>query len=175
MLMFKGLVNWIFKLAFFAAVFLIPAGTWRRPRALQFLVAYGALSFLVIIALAIWAPASLEARIQKGAAKDQPAADKVASALLALLNLAWFIFIAVEANRLHLLPKPPLWLAVAGAGIWFAGFGIITTAVRQNAFAAPIVGDQTERDQVLIDTGLYRVVRHPLYVGWFFAFWLHEP
>ena len=39
-------------------------------------------------------------------------------------------------------------------------------AVWQNAFAAPIVGDQSERNQVLIDTGLYDCIRHPLYLGY---------
>jgi protein-S-isoprenylcysteine O-methyltransferase Ste14 len=29
----------------------------------------------------------------------------------------------------------------------------------------PIVEDQTERGQTLVDTGLYAVVRHPLYLG----------
>lgn len=35
----------------------------------------------------------------------------------------------------------------------------------QNAFAAPIVKDQSERGQVLIDTGLYGCIRHLFYLG----------
>jgi len=145
MLLIKGLVRWFFQLAFFAAVFLIPAGTWHWPKAIQILIGFGLLSLIIIIALARWAPASLEARVQRGAARNQPAADRVASALPGVFNLAWFVFIAVDANRLHLLPKPPLWVAVSGAALFFAGYAIMTAAVSQNAFAAPIVGDQTER------------------------------
>jgi protein-S-isoprenylcysteine O-methyltransferase Ste14 len=38
-------------------------------------------------------------------------------------------------------------------------------ALFQNAFAAPIVKDQSKRGQVLIDTGLYGHIRHPFYLG----------
>ena len=38
-------------------------------------------------------------------------------------------------------------------------------ALFQNAFAVPIVRVQSEREQVLIDTGLYGLVRHPFYLG----------
>ena len=55
----------------------------------------------------------------------------------------------------------------------------MVTALWQNAFATPIVGDQSERDQTLIDTGLYGRIRHPLYLGLLFflaglALWLES-
>ena len=179
MLMLKGLVRSLFQISLFAAVLLIPAGTWDWPRAIQFLVVFGLLSVISIVALARWAPASLEARVQRGAAKEQPAADKIVSLLLAVLNLAWFVLIAVDVHRLHLLPFPPLWLSVVGAALGLTGYGVMVTAVWQNSFAAPIVGDQTERDQVVIDTGLYGRIRHPLYLGYLLflaglALWLES-
>ena len=45
------------------------------------------------------------------------------------------------------------------------GLAICFGTIYQNAFAIPIVEDQTERGQTLVDTGLYSVVRHPLYLG----------
>jgi len=164
--MFKGLVRSLFQIGFFAAVLLIPAGTWHWPRAIQFLVVFALLSSVLIVSLARWAPASLEARIQRGAAKDQPAADRIASLFLGLLNLLWFVFIAIDVHRLHVLPFPPLWLSVVGAVVGLTGYGIMATAVWQNPYAAPIVGDQTDRNQVVIDSGLYGRIRHPLYLGY---------
>jgi protein-S-isoprenylcysteine O-methyltransferase Ste14 len=166
MLMVKGLVRSLFQTGFYAAVFLIPAGTWRWPRALQFLVVFGVLSLLMIAALARWAPASLEARVQRGTVKNQPAADKVASLILGILNLVWFIFIAIDVHRLQLLPLPPSWLSTLGAVLGFAGYAVMVTAIWQNPYAAPIVGDQSERNQVVVDSGIYGRVRHPLYLGY---------
>ena len=166
MLMLKGLARSLFQIGLFAAVLLIPAGTWHWPRAIQFLVVFALLSLILIVSLARWAPASLEARIQRGAAKNQPTADRIASLFLGLLNLFWFVFIAIDVHRLHVLPLPPLWLSAVGAVVGLTGYGVMATAVWQNPYAAPIVGDQTDRDQVVIDSGLYGRVRHPLYLGY---------
>jgi protein-S-isoprenylcysteine O-methyltransferase Ste14 len=42
---------------------------------------------------------------------------------------------------------------------------LVTLVFRQNTFAAPVVKHQKERQQRVIDTGVYAVVRHPMYTG----------
>ena len=165
MLLIKGLSRGLFQIVLFAVLLFVPAGTWHWPRAIQLLVVYGLLLQVSIIALARLAPASLEARLLAPAAKSQPMADRVVSSFLFLSLFAWFAFIPIEVFHLRLLPPPRLIVSVFGAALFFAGFGIILTALFQNAFAAPIVKDQSERGQVLIDTGLYGRIRHPFYLG----------
>jgi protein-S-isoprenylcysteine O-methyltransferase Ste14 len=53
-----------------------------------------------------------------------------------------------------------LGLALAIAGGWTAYL-----ALRENAFAALAVKHQEERQHTVIDTGVYSIVRHPLYAG----------
>ena len=58
--------------------------------------------------------------------------------------------------------------AIEKAGAEFvclAGFMVILMTIYQNSFAAPIVKDQSDRGQTLVDTGLYSRVRHPMYTG----------
>jgi protein-S-isoprenylcysteine O-methyltransferase Ste14 len=45
------------------------------------------------------------------------------------------------------------------------GWWIISLSFKENAFAAPVVKHQKERHQTVIDTGVYGVVRHPMYAG----------
>ena len=165
MLVIRGLIGGSVQLVMLAALLLIPAGTWHWPRAIHFLLVYGLVNSISIVALARMAPASLEARLTAASAKSQPTADRIVTPLLIASLLAWFAFIPIDVFRLRLLPLPPLEVAVVGAVVSLAGYGIMWTTLFQNAFAAPIVKDQSERGQVLIDTGLYGRVRHPFYLG----------
>ena len=170
MLVLRGLIGGLLQLIVIAALLLIPAGTWHWPRAIHFLVVYGLVNSVSIVALARLAPASLEARLMAPSAKSQPMADRVITPLFIVSFLAWLAFIPTDVFRLRLLPLPPFEVAVLGAVVSLAGYGIIWTTLFQNAFAVPIVKDQSERGQVLIDTGLYGHVRHPFYLGFLLFF-----
>lgn len=165
MLVVRGLLGGFLQLALFAALLLIPAGTWNWPRAIQFLVAYGIVLFAAIIWLAIVAPASLEARLEPAINKKQPVEDRIATGIIAVAFAGWFVFIPTDVFRLQLLPAPTLVVSVFGAALAAVGFAIMLTALYQNAFATPVVRDQSERGHTLVDSGLYGRVRHPLYTG----------
>jgi protein-S-isoprenylcysteine O-methyltransferase Ste14 len=170
MLVLRGLIGGLAQLVVLAALMLIPAGTWHWPRAIHFLVVYGLVNSVSIVALARLAPASLEARLTTPSAKSQPLADRVVTPLFIVSFFAWLAFIPIDVFRLRLLPLPPLEVSLLGAVLSLAGYGLIWTTLFQNAFAAPIVKDQSERGQMLIDTGLYGRVRHPFYLGFLLFF-----
>jgi protein-S-isoprenylcysteine O-methyltransferase Ste14 len=165
MLVFRGVVRVLSQALFLSALFFLPIGGSHWPRAVQFLGAFTLISILGTLSLARWAPASLEARIRKGAVRDQPRADRIASMLIAVSHIGWFLFIPNDVFRWQLLPEPPSWAVIAGGIISLLGYGIMFAAVAQNSFAAPIVGDQSQRNHTLVDWGLYGVVRHPPYLG----------
>lgn len=169
-LLMKGLIGGLFQLALFAVALVVPAGlvpggTWYWPRALVFLGLYGVVLETSVVSLAVVAPASLAARLRAPASKKQPVADRVATAFLVLSTLAWFGFIPIDVFHLKLLPPPSLQVSLGGAALSLAGFAIIMAAIYQNSFAIPIVEDQSDRAQALVDTGLYARVRHPFYLG----------
>ena len=169
MLMAKGLIGGLFQMAFFAVFLLVPAriwgGIWYWPRAIWFLAGYGILVEVSIIWLARVAPASLEVRFKAPITKKQPVADRVVSSILFTMIFAWVALIPIDVFHFQLFPKPSLLASVLGGVMLLIGFGIILATLYQNSFAAPIVEDQTEEGQVVIDTGLYGLVRHPMYLG----------
>ncbi len=179
MLLIRGLFGALFQIALFAALLFIPAGTWQWPRAIQFLSVYSILVLVSTVLLARIAPSSLEARLEVPFAKSQPMADRVITLFLILSILAWFVFIPIDVFQLQILPPPGLVVSAFGAILFFGGYGILTLALFQNEFAVPVVRDQSERGQVLIDTGLYGYVRHPFYLGFLLflvgiALWLES-
>ena len=170
MLILRGMIAGLSNAGFLAALLLVPAGlvsggAWRWPRALVFLAAYCVILEAGAIVFAIAAPASLKARLRGPVSRKQPLADRIVTAILMLSMFAWIIFIPIDVFDLKLLPAPPFVVSLCGGVLFLVGFAIIMTAIYQNSFAVPIVEDQTERGQVLVETGLYALVRHPLYLG----------
>ena len=169
-LIIKSLIMGLFQLLLFSALLIVPAGlvpggTWYWQRALIFIGVYGFILETAIVTLAVVAPTSLEARLKAPAAKKQPVADRIVAAILMLTFFGCLVSIPVDVFYLKLLPAPQFVVSVCGGALSFLGFTIFITAIYQNSFAVPIVEDQTERGQTLVDTGLYAVVRHPLYLG----------
>ena len=103
----------------------------------------------------------LKSPIQKG----QPIADKIVTILLLLIFYGMFVFIALDVFRFHLIDRPGPLVSFAGLALLIVGWRIAYLALRENAFAALVVKSQGERGQTVIDSGVYGVVRHPMYAG----------
>ena len=55
----------------------------------------------------------------------------------------------------------PRWVSLAAAGVFLLGYGLFGEVLRENVYLARTV--EVEKGQKLIDTGLYGIVRHPMY------------
>jgi len=149
----------------FALPLFLPAGTLDWPRAWIFLgvvlVATTASTAVVYRA----SPGLMEERFKPPVQKGQPLADRIVVSLLLVTFFGLMVFIPLDVFRLHLMPKPGPIASFFGLVLFIVGWWLMTLALRENAFAAPVVKYQEERHQRVIDTGVYSVVRHPMYVG----------
>jgi protein-S-isoprenylcysteine O-methyltransferase Ste14 len=161
-------------LAAFAALLLIPAGftpggTWLWPRGLALIAAYGAVVLTGNVALAVWRPQHQKVREQSVVAprgRGQPRIDAVGAVALVCFAAAWLAFVPLDVFSLHLLTPPPGPLVSAiGAVAVIVGAALQPLAVWENRFATPNVQDQTSDGQHVIDTGVYGLIRHPIYLG----------
>jgi protein-S-isoprenylcysteine O-methyltransferase Ste14 len=57
----------------------------------------------------------------------------------------------------------PEWVSYAGAIIFLAAYALYAEVLRENAYLSRTV--EVQQDQKVIDTGLYGVVRHPMYMS----------
>jgi protein-S-isoprenylcysteine O-methyltransferase Ste14 len=110
-------------------------------------------------------PALLKERFGSPVQKEQKPWDKVVLLVFFLEFLVWFAIMPLDARRYHWSPVFPLWLRIAGALSLILAMALVFEALRENTFAAPVVKMQKERGQKVISTGMYGVVRHPMYAG----------
>jgi protein-S-isoprenylcysteine O-methyltransferase Ste14 len=161
----KVIAGVVFNVVFFALLLFVPAGTLHWWRAWVFLAAT-----VIVMTGAVFSilpdSADLFSQRAKGIIqKGQPVWDKVLVILLVVSYVGQIVFIPLDVFGFHLAPKPGEVVSLLGLALYVAGWWIITLAMKVNPFAVPVVRLQEERHQQVIDTGIYAVVRHPMYLG----------
>lgn len=71
---------------------------------------------------------------------------------------------------LNIFEAPAPMAKYLGLVIFVIGYSIILFTMIQNEFAQSVVNIQDERNQMLVDTGLYSYIRHPMYTGFMLFF-----
>ncbi|MBO5246397.1 MAG: isoprenylcysteine carboxylmethyltransferase family protein [Eubacterium sp.] len=137
---------------------LLPAGTWNFPNAWLL----GGLLFLPMIFAGIVlfakAPELLEKRLNT---KETEKTQMGVVALSAIMFIAAFIVAGLDFR--FRWTKVPTWLVIAASLVMLAAYGLYLEVMRENAYLSRTVEIQT--NQKVVDTGLYGVIRHPMYTA----------
>jgi protein-S-isoprenylcysteine O-methyltransferase Ste14 len=149
-----GIASWVL-------ILLLPAGTLHYWQAWVFLAVFIAITILPTIYLARTNPAALQRRMHAGPRAETRAAQKfiITGSFLGLF--ATMVFSALD-HRYGWSSVPP-WLSLLGDVLVATGIGIAMLVIFQNNYAAATV--RVEAGQTLVSSGLYKFVRHPMYVG----------
>jgi protein-S-isoprenylcysteine O-methyltransferase Ste14 len=164
--MLRVLIRVIADAAVVAIVLFVAAGTVAWQRAWVLVAVLLVVRTLTAIAVSRVNPALLRERATVLVHPHQPWADRLV--LLAFMGTAFVgvpAIAALDAFRWHVLPSPPLVLATLGLVLFVLGWTIIALALRENPFAVTVVRHQNERQHVVVGTGIYSVIRHPMYAG----------
>ncbi|CDP89868.1 MULTISPECIES: methyltransferase family protein [Mycolicibacterium] len=148
-------------LAVFAVLVFAPAGTLDYWQGWAFIAVFAVVTTLPSIYLAVNDPAALRRRMQAGPTAETRPVQKFASTT-AFVLLAAIIAVAALDYRLG-WSSVPGGLSVLGDVLVAIGLGIAMLVVIQNSYAAANV--KVEAGQAVVSTGLYGLVRHPMYVG----------
>lgn len=126
--------------------------------------------FLVVFALSTWIPSIYLLRRDPDAHERRKKAGPVAEArrVQKLLIGGWYASLAAMVlvsalDRRFGWSSVPTVVCLAGDILVIIGLGVTSMVVVQNSFAASTV--RVEEDQKLASTGLYGIVRHPMYTG----------
>ncbi|WP_332771797.1 methyltransferase family protein [Phenylobacterium sp.] len=144
-----------------AAALFASAGTFDWPAAWLFLGEFAVLSLAVAAWMARYDPALLAERLSSPIQANQKAWDRLFIICVGLGFVGWLVLMGLDAR--FQWSRVPTWAQVAGAAGLAAAFAVAWATFRENGYAAAVV--KVQAGQTVIDTGPYRLVRHPLYFG----------
>jgi protein-S-isoprenylcysteine O-methyltransferase Ste14 len=91
--------------------------------------------------------------------------DKLLLGLSFLATIAMYIIAGLDSGRYHWSPEFHWSLYLLGIILTMTGQLLFLIAQKQNKFFSSTVRIQTERGHTVCDSGLYKFVRHPAYMG----------
>jgi protein-S-isoprenylcysteine O-methyltransferase Ste14 len=157
----KMLVSGLAELVVFGLMLFIPAGTLNYWQAWIFLLVFALSTWIPGIYVLHTNPVALQRRMRAGPTAESRIAQKVVIAGWYLSLAAMFVISALD-HRFRWSPvSAATWLA--GDVLVAVGLSVTMLVVIQNSYAAATV--RVEAGQKLVSTGLYGLVRHPMYAG----------
>ena len=158
----KLITSFYGRLFFFAiiwaVVFFLPAGTFA------FWEAWVVLAILIIpmaLGFAYWLKNDPELLERRSKTNEKEAEQKLIIRIMSLFFVFTFLIPGFD-KRFEWSFVPMLVVIIADIFLLF-GYGICFLVISQNRFASRTV--ETEQEQSVISSGLYVVVRHPMYMG----------
>jgi protein-S-isoprenylcysteine O-methyltransferase Ste14 len=151
----------IIGLGVFLLLVFLPAGTFDYWRGWAFIAVFAAATLIPSVYLAATNPAALQRRMQAGPAAETRPLQK-AIITFAFLSMGAMIVVSVLDYRFGWSSVPAA-ISVIGDVLVGAGLLIAMITTIQNGYAAANV--KVESQQKVVSTGVYSVVRHPMYFG----------
>jgi protein-S-isoprenylcysteine O-methyltransferase Ste14 len=157
----KAVAGFVFLFAALAAALFGPARSLDYWQAWVFLAVFATAGALVTIDLARRDPALLARRVKAGPAAEPTPRQKWIQGLASLAYLA--VFVVAGFDHRSGWSHVPVAVAIAGDALVALGMFVVFRVFRANSFTSSVI--EVGRDQPLVSTGPYAVVRHPMYAG----------
>ena len=157
-LLVNALVKFLCGILLIGVVLFLPAGTFCYPNAWLFMALLFIPMLLLGAILFLKAPKLLRKRLDS---KEKEAAQTgivAASALMFVLS-----FVAAGLDFRFEWSNVPAWLVISAAVIQLASYGLYAEVMRENAYLSRTV--EVQENQKVVDTGLYGIIRHPMYTA----------
>jgi protein-S-isoprenylcysteine O-methyltransferase Ste14 len=153
--------SFIVSVAFFGLALFLPAGTFHYWQAWVYLAVFITTTLLPSLYLAVKYPAALQRRMKGGPTKETRPVQRIVM-VATILSVVVQLVISALDHRFDWSSVP---LSVVVLGVVLVGVGLLLAqfVVLQNNYAAATI--TVEADQPLVSSGMYGLVRHPMYLG----------
>ena len=94
-------------------------------------------------------------------AKEKQGTQKGVVAFSGLMFIAGFVVAGLDFR--FGWSRMPTWVVITASVLFLAAYGLYAEVMRENAYLSRTV--KVEEGQTVVDTGLYGIVRHPMYMA----------
>lgn len=155
-LFFGAVVKFLAGAAVIGVLLFLPAGTLDYPNAWLFMAILFIPMFFAGVVMMIKNPGLLKKRLN---AKEKQTEQQLVVKLSGLMFAAGFIIAGLDFRfRWIVLPG---WLSWAAAAVFLLSYLFYAEVLRENTYLSRTV--EVQENQKVIDTGIYGIVRHPMY------------
>ena len=157
-LLIRALIRMIVGFLVIGALMFIPAWSFDYWQAWLLLGVLFIPMLIAGIALAVKRPDLLQKRLNM---REEQKEQKQVVMFSAIIFLAAFITAGLSYRfGWFMLPS---WASYAAAAVFLISYGLYGEVLRENVYLSRTV--EVQEDQKVIDTGLYGIVRHPMYMS----------
>ena len=157
-LFIQALVKYLAGVVLLGLLIFLPAGTLRFPNGWLLMALLFLPMFIAGVVMMLRAPALLEKRLN---AKERLGEQKEVVWHSGVMFIAAFILAGLN-YRLGWLSLPK-WVVWAASALFLLAYLMWGEVLRENAWLSRTV--EVQEGQVVVDSGLYGVVRHPMYAA----------
>ena len=153
----QALVKFFSGLILMGLILFLPAGTFKYW---QGWILIGILFVPMFVAGLILMKKNPELLKKRLNAKEEEKEQKIVILLSGIMFLAAFIVAGLNFRFGWIVL--PMWATYIAAAVFLGAYALYAEVLRENEYLSRTI--EVQKDQKVVDTGLYGVVRHPMYM-----------
>ena len=162
-LFLQAIIKFTMGLLLVGLLLFLSAGTFEYYQAWLLIIILFVPMFIAGLVMMKNSPELLKKRLN---AKEKQSEQKTVIKLSGLMFFAAFVVAGLNFRFSWIVL--PLWVSYAAAAVFLCAYALYAEVLRENVYLSRTI--EVQKDQKVIDTGLYGVVRHPMYMTTLFLF-----
>ena len=155
-LFFQAIAKFLLGVVLIGALIFLPAGTLRFSNGWLFMGILFVPMFCAGLVMMAKNPYLLEKRLD---AKEKEREQSMVVKLSGLMFLCGFVLAGLDFRFQWLVL--PEWVSIAATVLFLLSYVMYAEVLRENTFLSRTI--EVQENQTVVDTGLYGIVRHPMY------------
>ena len=157
-LMASAGIKFLMGLVLVGLLIFLPAGTMDYPNGWLFMAVLFVPMLIAGVVMALRSPELLKKRLN---VKEKESEQKSVVAMSGIMFIA--AFVVAGLNYRYVWTVMPSWAVWSAVALFLLSYAMYAEVMRENAYLSRTI--EVQENQKVIDSGLYGIVRHPMYTA----------